>query len=220
MINAGAICPRLSIIRDRHLEFECNYVMNLFDIFCRNSVEETLNINGWQIQIKRRARRRNLTIQIKPHEPIVVKANLSLSLNQIEKFVLSKVAWIEVTQKKFESHPRPKKYSVQELKTLKKDAKIIFPAKINSISKAMSLAPSKIKFRFMKSRWGSCTSHGSITLNTALVRVPEWVQESVIVHELAHLKYMNHSAKFWKLVEEFAPQHKAAKRWLKENPLN
>jgi len=74
----------------------------------------------------------------------------------------------------------------------------------------------KISFRNQKSRWGSCSSKGNINISTRLLFAPDDVLEYVCIHELAHLKEMNHSRRFWNLVAEAMPDYKDKKKWLKE----
>ena len=66
-----------------------------------------------------------------------------------------------------------------------------------------------------RTRWGSCTSKGHIRLNWRLIHLPKHLVEYVIVHELAHLKEMNHSPRFWAVVESIYPEHKAARQALR-----
>lgn len=68
-----------------------------------------------------------------------------------------------------------------------------------------------------QSNWGSCSSSGNVNLSTRLLFAPESVQDYVIIHELAHLVEMNHSSRFWALVERFMPDYVEKERWLKEN---
>ena len=75
----------------------------------------------------------------------------------------------------------------------------------------------KISFKDTKSRWGSCSSTGSIMLNWRLIMVPPSVYKYVIIHELAHLVHMNHGPLFWKLVQELSPNYSNDKEWLKKN---
>ncbi|OQX60133.1 MAG: hypothetical protein B5M52_00945, partial [Helicobacteraceae bacterium 4484_230] len=82
------------------------------------------------------------------------------------------------------------------------------PKRVDYFSRQMNLYPSEIRFRRMKRRWGSCSSRGAITFNTLLMQLSKEKIDYVIVHELAHLKHMNHSAEFHKLVEMILPDSK------------
>lgn len=74
-----------------------------------------------------------------------------------------------------------------------------------------------IKLKYNKSNWGSCSSNKNINLSTRLLLAPAKVREYVIIHELAHLKEMNHSPRFWKIVEEACPEYKQHEKWLTKN---
>lgn len=74
-----------------------------------------------------------------------------------------------------------------------------------------------IKLKYNRSNWGSCSSTGNINLSTRLLVAPEWVRDYVIVHELAHMNEMNHSKKYWRIVERVYPNYKKAEKWLKTN---
>ena len=82
-------------------------------------------------------------------------------------------------------------------------------------SNVMGLAFDKIKYRKMKSRWGSCNSKKVITFNTELMKVDKNLIDYVVVHELAHLKHMNHSQDFHSLVESYLPGSKRLRSELK-----
>ncbi|QOL25721.1 M48 family metallopeptidase [Thalassotalea sp. LPB0316] len=77
------------------------------------------------------------------------------------------------------------------------------------------LVPSGYKVRQYKSRWGSCNSKGQLTFNSLLAMTPDKLVDYVIVHELCHLKYMNHSTAFWQLVSQFVPDYNTHRQWLK-----
>ena len=75
----------------------------------------------------------------------------------------------------------------------------------------------QVRLKYNKSNWGSCSSKGNINLSSGLLLVPGHIRQYVIVHELAHLIEMNHSAKYWKVVEQVYPSYKLAENWLKDN---
>jgi predicted metal-dependent hydrolase len=75
----------------------------------------------------------------------------------------------------------------------------------------------KIDLKHTISRWGSCSADRKISFSTKLLLMPAAVIDYVIVHELAHLKEMNHSIRFWKHVEQAMPEYKAHRKWLQQN---
>ena len=92
---------------------------------------------------------------------------------------------------------------------------VILPI-VESYAKKMQLYPSKIAFRFNKTRWGSCSYKNSINFNYYLAKLPIDLIEYVVVHELAHIKHKNHSKAFWSLVEYYMPDMKYRRKKLRE----
>lgn len=92
--------------------------------------------------------------------------------------------------------------------------------RVEHYSNIMNLSYSEIKFRKMRSRWGSCSSRGVITLNTGLIKIDKRLIDFIVVHELAHLAHMNHSKKFHSLVEQYMPNAKVLNRELKHFSLS
>jgi predicted metal-dependent hydrolase len=76
---------------------------------------------------------------------------------------------------------------------------------------------SKISVKELKTRWGSCSSLGNLSFNWRIIFAPHSVLQYLIVHELCHLKEMNHGPKFWKLVEKIFPNYRMSMLWLKKN---
>jgi hypothetical protein len=74
----------------------------------------------------------------------------------------------------------------------------------------------RISIRDQRSRWGSCSPNGNISLNWRLVLMPDHVRDYVILHELAHLRVPNHSRRFWRLMSELCPAWQEARRWLRD----
>jgi hypothetical protein len=80
--------------------------------------------------------------------------------------------------------------------------------------------PSDVKqivIRNQRSRWGSCSCNGTISLNWRLIQLPDHVRDYIIVHELMHLRELNHSPRFWREVEKACPDYRQAEEWLKRN---
>ncbi len=75
---------------------------------------------------------------------------------------------------------------------------------------------SQIQYKKMRSRWGSCSATGVLVFNVALIKTPLHIIDYIVVHELAHLVHLNHSKRFWNLVESILPDYKKANAWLKE----
>lgn len=86
-------------------------------------------------------------------------------------------------------------------------------------ARLMALQPTGLSFRCQRTRWGSCSSNGRISLNWRLVAAPLAVLDYVVIHEIAHLKFPNHSARFWNLVAEFCPAYDEHNAWLRQNHL-
>lgn len=74
-----------------------------------------------------------------------------------------------------------------------------------------------VNLKYNHSNWGSCSSRSNVNLSTRLLFAPEEVQDYVILHELAHLVELNHSNRFWALVEQHMPDYPEKERWLKVN---
>jgi predicted metal-dependent hydrolase len=91
------------------------------------------------------------------------------------------------------------------------------PPRLLELAAGLGLAVSRVSVRNQKWRWGSCSRKGHVCLNWRLVDAPDWVRDYVMIHELMHLRQMNHSRKFWKLVADACPGYQSARRWLREN---
>jgi len=97
-------------------------------------------------------------------------------------------------------------------------AKKELPAQTLQFAAMHQLSVRRVTVRAQRSRWGSCSFKGVISLNWRLIQTPGFVRDYIILHELMHLRQMNHSARFWKEVERACPDYRRAKLWLKENP--
>lgn len=96
-------------------------------------------------------------------------------------------------------------------------AKIELPARTWELAAVTGVDVKQVTVRNQRSRWGSCSAGGTISLNWRLVQTPDSVRDYIIYHELMHLREMNHSDRFWARVEEVCPWWRESERWLKRN---
>lgn len=96
-------------------------------------------------------------------------------------------------------------------------ARKIFEERVRSINKEAGYTVNRIFIRGQKTRWGSCSRLGNLNFNWRLIMAPLEVIDYIVIHELSHLREMNHSVNFWRLVEKFCPDYKKYRKWLREN---
>lgn len=100
-------------------------------------------------------------------------------------------------------------------KILRQQAKYYLPERLAYLAKKHGFKYEKLRFSHAMTRWGSCTSRGTISLNIALMNLPNDTIDYVIIHELCHLRHPNHSKDFWKEVEQILPNYKYYEKLLK-----
>lgn len=98
---------------------------------------------------------------------------------------------------------------------LRRRARAELPARLQELAAAHGLAVAGVSIRNQRTRWGSCSSDGRISLNWRLVQMPVEVRDYVLLHELIHLRVRNHSPRFWREVERVCPGYGAARHWLR-----
>lgn len=91
------------------------------------------------------------------------------------------------------------------------------PPRVIELAVQHNLPVRRVTVRNQRSRWGSCSRRGTVSLNWRLVQAPLFVRDYIILHELAHLKEMNHSGRFWLEVERLCPAYREAESWLKKH---
>ncbi len=110
-----------------------------------------------------------------------------------------------------------RKLTPDEIEQLRREAKKVIPGRVAFYAKQMGVSYNRISIRHQKTRWGSCSELRNLNFNCLLMLAPAEVLDYVVVHELCHLKEMNHSASFWKEVERVLPNYRKPQKWLKEN---
>lgn len=106
-----------------------------------------------------------------------------------------------------------------QVEELRRQAKAYLPGRLNELANLYGFQYNTLRIKHNSSNWGSCSSKGNINLNLNLMRVPQDLQDYVMLHELCHLRYLNHSPQFHALLESVCPGHREKQRRLKEYKL-
>jgi len=166
-----------------------------------------------------RSKRKTLALYVRRDGRVEVRAPLRTSKAYIDDFVLKKQDWIVNTQRRLTERQTGKKticITAKEEAACRKKAREYLLQKCRYFSEAMGLHPGEIRINSAKTRWGSCNKKGTINFTYRLLFVPEEAVDYVVVHELAHLKEMNHSPRFWSVVESVMPDFRTRRKLLRE----
>ena len=167
--------------------------------------------------------RRTMSMEVRPDGSILVRAPFRASAEEIGNFVCSHKSWVEKQRIRIRKRADEIRLadqnplSPEDIRLLADQALRELPPRIAAYAGQMGVTYGRVTIRNQKTRWGSCSSKGNLNFNCLLMLTPREVQDYVIVHELSHRKEMNHSPKFWAVVEEVLPDYKKRRNWLREN---
>lgn len=123
-----------------------------------------------------------------------------------------------VFDKAFYTAPAPPIFVKKRLEAwYRKTARKIITAKVNALAAMFELKHRAVKINSANQRWGSCTCNGTLNFPWRLIMCPEPILDYIVAHEMAHLKQMNHSMRFWHFVEIMCPDYPDRKKWLADN---
>ncbi len=167
------------------------------------------------------SRRKTLSMEIKPDGILYIKAPKGISEREIRDFVKKHEGWIDSHLKKLEEEKARlegnKKLTKEEIRDLADRACIVIPERVKHYAPLIGVTCGRITVRNQKTRWGSCSSKGNLNFNCLLMLTPPEVIDSVVVHELCHLKQMNHSKRFYAEILKVYPDYYKWNKWLKDN---
>lgn len=163
-----------------------------------------------------RSDRRTISLQIVDGE-LVVRAPKYMPQWRIQQFVQAKSAWVEKHLQKQQAESRQLAFTKEQIKELANRAAAVLPQRVEHFARQLGVTYERISIRSQHTRWGSCSTKGNLNFNCLLMLAPPEVLDYVVIHELCHRLEMNHSARFWTLVENCCPDYRSCRRWLKEN---
>lgn len=179
-----------------------------------------MKIGEYNVEV-RRSKRKSAAIKITADMQIVVFVPLYVSDNEIERMVISKSKWIDKHMLKVQStideRSKLEKITFEQVKELADQAVEYIPKRVKYYAEKENFVYNKITIKNLVSRWGSCSTKGNLNFNCLLMLTPDYVIDYIVVHELCHLREMNHSEKFWAEVEKIMPDYQRAELWLKQN---
>jgi len=164
---------------------------------------------------------RAVRITVHPTGEVKVTAPALVPRFLIERFVEKKSSWIREKLEHFKKHPvSPERQFLSKLgrkdfTDQKSRALELVSLKLREFNEHYKLEYHKISIRNQRSRWGSCSHRGNLSFNFKIVYLASAIQDYIIVHELCHIREMNHSKRFWDLVAEQIPDWRGLRRELK-----
>lgn len=163
-----------------------------------------------------RSKRKTLSLQVNDKCEVIVRAPLNYPELKIDEFVKEHTAWIEkavLRQKqnslKFDS------LTESDIEFLKNRLREYLPGKLDYYSELMGVRHNGYKVTSARKRFGSCSDKNTLCFSCILMLYPEEAIDYVIVHELAHIRYHNHSKDFYRFIESVMPDYKVRQRLLR-----
>lgn len=177
-------------------------------------------LNGKKIEyiLKKNVNAKSVRIVVKIGGEVAVSAPKFAPTILIERFLKNKAEWIV---KKVEHFSKFEKISIKEDRKKylkhKEEARKLINERLKYFNKFYGFKYGKITIRNQKSRWGSCSRAGNLNFNYKILFLPQEQRDYIVIHELCHLKELNHSKRFWVLVGKTMPNYLEVRKKLRGN---
>jgi predicted metal-dependent hydrolase len=168
-----------------------------------------------RVEFVRTRRARRYILRVRPDGTLRVTIPRGGSRAEAIAFLSRHLGWVATERQRVrEQRANVPPEREAELRALA--AATLIP-RLHELAAQHGLTVSRVSIRNQRSRWGSCSRKGAISLNFRLVQMPAWVADYVLIHELMHLQQQNHGRRFWRLVERACPEFREAERWLRRH---
>jgi predicted metal-dependent hydrolase len=182
---------------------------------------KTLEIDGvGPVLFERSKRAKHLNISVTPYKGVRVAIPDGLSFKKAEEFVHSRTDWIKKhldRMKQFEREHAAKSGTALDIDRAKAKRKL--SRRLNYLSEKYGFTYNRVFIRNQRTRWGSCSHKDNISLNMKLIRLPDELMDYVILHELVHTRFKNHSKQFWDELDKILVNAKGIDALLKQYTL-
>ena len=161
-----------------------------------------------------RSHRKTLALELTREGRLIARAPMRLAKREIDRFVAAHEDWILRNLEKVKKRPPLPEPDSPETEELKARARAVLPGRVAYWSRVMEVQPTGIRITAAKKRYGSCNSRHSLCFSCYLMRSPDAAVDLVVVHELCHIREMNHGPRFYALLEHYLPDWKERKKLL------
>jgi predicted metal-dependent hydrolase len=170
------------------------------------------------LEFVRHPRARRYVIRVRSDGTVRVTIPRGGSKREGQDFARRQAPWVEKQRQRVaQENARPRQAISPVERAFIARAKIDLPPRLLELAAIHGLSVTRVSVRNQRWRWGSCSRSGHICLNWRLIQMPPSVRDYVMIHELMHLKRLDHSPHFWKLVAAACPDYDAARTWLRRH---
>ena len=177
-----------------------------------------MTIPNYEYRLER-SKRKTVQLRICPDGTLLVKAPQHYPVKEIDAWINSRTRWIDehrVLIRKRAEREQTYAQTQEQIDTLYRAAYVTIPQRVEYYSKLMNVTPTGIKITAAVKRFGSCNSKNSLCFSYRVMMYPPEAIDYVIVHELAHIRFHNHSPSFYAFVNSILPDYKNREAILKE----
>lgn len=173
-------------------------------------------LGNLEVKLSKLAKR--VRLEVKGESKVILVVPASANIQRALEFLKNRTAWIKKAQDYFKNNHQDRSLRKSSRKDFLKHKSLALKLAREAVllaSRHYGFKFGKISVKNQKTRWGSCSKKGNLNFNYRIVYLPDDLLFYLAVHEVCHLKEMNHSQKFWQLVSETVPDYKIKRRKLK-----